>query len=267
MRTKQSGHLLLLLLNIAMAPSFAQEVADPCVGPAALLALANRPTVADSACVVPFEKGVIEVGGQYQNIKGGGHGYNLPEAELRLGLPEKTELTITLPNYYHQTLVPRAGFSSSIIGLKHELGHTAKWIATIEGLVTLSSRSSSYGNDAMGGTINGILGYNLSNPLSLTMMLGVSSQTLPYSLGGQRYNSINPDIVLTWQLNNKFQTYGEIYGQSKTGPNNGAGFNADAGVQYLLTKNLEADFELGQRISGKLAQFNNYAGLGLAWLF
>lgn len=265
MRGKKTGSILLLsLLSWGISNSFAEPVADPCAG---FLSLVNRPSILDSACVVPFEKGVIEYGAQYQNTQGGAHAYNLPEAELRLGLPANTELTIFLPNYNHQTQAPRAGFSASVIGLKHQLGYTEKWLGAVEGLVTLSSTSSGYGSDAMGGKVNGIVTYSINSAWSLTFMLGASTQTEPYAAGGGRFNSINPDLLLAWQLNSKFQTFAEVYGQSKTAPNNGAGFNADAGLQYLFTKNLEGDLELGQRISGQLGSFNNYIGAGMAWLF
>jgi len=267
MKVKQSGSLLVLLLSLGTANSFAEPIEDPCGGASALLALANRPTIADSACVVPFEKGVFEFGVQYQNLKGRGQGINLPEAELRLGLPAKTELSILLPNYTHQNQTPRAGFSPTIIGLKHEVGYTQKWLGSVEGLVILPSASSAYGSDALGGMVNGILEYSINSSLSVTFMLGVSTQTEPYSSGGQRFNSVNPDLVLAWQLNDKFQTFGEVYGQTKAGPRTGAAFNADAGLQYLLTQNLEADLELGQRISGQLGQFSNYVGAGMSWLF
>ncbi len=267
MGLKKRGSSLLPLFMWTSGAAFALEVADPCAGPSALLNVENRPTVADSACVVPFEKGLVEGGVQYQNIKGGKSGYNLPQVELRLGLPAKTELSITAPNFTRQTVIPHAGWGPTIVGLKHELGYNAKWLATVEGLLTLASGGSAYGSDGLGGTINGIVNYTINDHWSLSFMLGVSTQTLAYSAGGGRYNSVNPDLVLTWQATAKFQTYGEVYGQSKTSPNAGAGFNADAGIQYLFTPTLASDLELGQRISGKLGQFNHYLGAGLAWFF
>ncbi len=268
MRLIKPGSLVLLLFSwIAMA-AWAEETPGPCGGPSALLALVNRPTVADSPCVVPFEKGIIELGAQYQSlITGGKTGYNLPQAELRLGLPAKTELAILFPNFTRQTIIPHAGWGATTVGLKHELGYNAKWLGSIEGLLTLPSGSKAFGSDSVGGAINGIVNYTINSALTLTLMLGVSTQTLPYALRGQRYNSVNPDAVLSWQVTEKFETFGEVYGQSKTSPTSGAGFNADAGVLYLFTPNLVSDLEVGQRISGKLGLFNHYVGAGLAWLF
>lgn len=267
MRFIRPGCLLLLFLSMATLNASAGEVSDPCAGPSSLFALVNRPSAADSACVVPFEKGIIEGGVQYQNLKGGKKGYNLPQAELRLGLPLMTELVIVAPNYTRQTKIPHAGWGPTVVGLKHELGYNAKWLGAVEGLLTLPSGSEAFGSDSVGGTLNGIVDYSINDKLTLTFMLGISTQTLAYGSGGQRYNSLNPDLLLSWQINDKFQSFGEVYGQSKASPTSGAGFNADAGIQYLFTPNLVSDFEVGQRISGKLGQFNNYVGAGLSWLF
>jgi len=252
------------MFGLTSSLAWADEVRDPCTS---ILALVNRPSAADSACVVPFEKGMLETGARYFNLKGGAHGYNLPEAELRLGLPVHTELTINFPNYNHQTQVPHSGLSPTVVGLKHELGYNARWLGAIEGLVTLSSGSTAFGSNATGGTINGIVNYSLNSQLSMLFMLGLSTQTLPSDQGGQRYNSVNPDAVLTWQFNDKWQAYGEIYGQSKTGPRNGVGFNTDAGLQWAFKTNWVTGLEVGQRISGKLGQFNHYVGAGLSVLF
>lgn len=267
MRFIKLGSFVLLVFIWTVIDAFAGEAPDPCQGPAALFSLVNRPSVADSACVVPFEKGLIESGVQYQNLKGGKRSYIVPQAELRLGLPAKTELAIIFPSYTHQTQPPHGGWGPAVVGLKHELGYNEKWLGSVEGLVILPSGSEAFGSDGLGGTINGIVDYNITNSLNLTFMLGISTQTQPYGSGGQRFNTINPDLLLAWQVNDKLQTYAEVYGQSKTSPTSGAGFNADAGIQYLFTPTLVSDLEAGQRISGQLGQFNNYFGAGLSWLF
>lgn len=264
MSFKKLGCLGLTIWSLNVFTAFAEEVPDPCVG---ILNLANRPTVADTACAVPFEKGIVELGAQYQNIKGGKSGYNLPQLLLRLGFPLKTELFIQAPNYTRQTLRPHAGWGPTTVGIKHELGYNAKWLGALEGLVILPTGGSAFGSDGLGGAVNGIVTYAMNPAWALTLMLGVSTQTEPFSAGGQRYNSVNPDLVLTWQTTEKLEFFGEVYGQSKAAPHTGAGFNADAGILYAWTPNLETDLEMGQRISGQLGNFNNYIGAGFAWFF
>lgn len=97
-------------------------------------------------------------------------------------------------------------------------------------------------------------------------MFGVSSQTQAINDGGKRYTSVNPDLVLSW-TKEKISVYGEIYGQSKTGPQNGSGFNADAGILYLIRKNIVIDLEAGHRLSGVLGGFSHYVGTGISIQF
>jgi hypothetical protein len=94
-------------------------------------------------------------------------------------------------------------------------------------------------------------------------MLGVSSVSLSIDAGGGRISSINPDLVLSW-TKGKISIYGEVYGQSKTGPQEGSGFNSDAGIIYLLKKNIEIDIEMGRCISGQLFGFSRYIGTGIS---
>ena len=94
------------------------------------------------------------------------------------------------------------------------------------------------------------------------MQLGVTSQTNPALAGGGRFTSVNPDITFTWLPLWNLQFYGEVYGQSRTGPGLGSGFDADDCVQYLLTPNCEVDLEEGVRLSGNLGGFTHYLGQG-----
>lgn len=242
---------------------------DPCGGASPLLAIIDRPTVGDSACVVPERRVVLELGGQWTKFRDGSHGFNLPEAEFRLGIPGNNEVVLLPPNYARQSgggLVT-SGESATVLGFKHELGYTGKWLGAVETLVTLPSGSAAFGSRGGGVAFNGIVNYSPTDNTSLSMMLGVASQTLPPLAGGGRYTSLNPDFVGTWAATEGLQLYGEIYGQSSTGPGQGAGWNADGGVQYLLTPSVEVDIEGGLRLAGNLGGFSRYVGVGLGLLY
>ena len=242
------------------------DVPPVCGGNSALLAWVDRPTIGDSACTVPNQKVLLEIGYQYQALKTAGNGFQLPQTELRIGLPSQTEFVLLPMNYIHQSQNPRAGVAAAVVGLKHEVAYASNWLATAEAIMTLPSGSRAYGSQSAGAAVNGIIAYSLNPVWSVSVMAGVSSQTLPVAVGGARYNSFNPDVVITAQLSPKVQALVEVYGQSRTAPHAGAGFNADAGVLYLITQNTDIDFELGQRISGNLGNFNHYIGVGLATL-
>ena len=254
-----------LILGMVSRSHFvlANTTEDPCGGPSELLNLIDRPTYGDSVCVVPFKKVVLELGAQYQTISPAtNYGENFPQSELRIGLPAKNEFFLLLPNYTHQSISPYTGFSATKGGIKHGLGYSNNWIASVETLITLPSGTNTFGNNEFGVTINGIANYSFNPSFNITYLLGISSQS--QSTDAHRYTSINPDVVLTYVYNPKVNFFGEVYGQSKTAANMGSGFNFDAGVVYLLVPKFAIDLEIGHRISGLLGGFEHYLGAGIA---
>ena len=257
-----------LILYTQSFTVLAEIIPDPCAGPSPLLNLIDRPTVGDSACVVPYKKAILEMGYQYQSLShSAGNEQNFPEAELRIGLPLNNELVMILPSNIHQSMAPHSGFTATVVGIKHELGYNKSWLWTIEALLTQSNGSAAFGSKGNGAAFNGIVSYNINSSFNLTFMFGGTTQTQAIQSGGQRYNSINPDLILTYTATNKLQFFGEVYGQSKTGPGEGSGFNFDGGLLYLLIPNFSVDLEVGQRISGNLFGFDHYIGTGVGILF
>lgn len=252
------------LLNGIVFNAIANPLTNPCSSDAALLNIIDRPTAADSACVVPNKHIVIETG--YQNVQlrnSNGYLQNVPEAEFRLGLPANNELVVLIPNYIHQSFAPQSGFTATALGIKHEISYTQNWIATMEVIFTLPSGSAAFGSNGMGTAFNGIFSYNIHPKFNLSFMIGGSTETLSRDSGGNRFESINPDLVLTFAPTTKINFYGEVYGQSKTSPDEGSGFNVDGGVIYLLWPSFTIDLEYGQRLTGNLGGFDHYIGCGM----
>jgi hypothetical protein len=240
---------------------------SPCGIPATLLALVNRPTIGDSACAVPEHKFLVEAGALYSSLNPQGYGYNLPQAVFRAGLPESNELVILIPNYFNQTVTPYSGMSASVVGIKHEVGHTSRMVGSAEALFTLPVGSYAFGSNGLGVAVNGIVNYNITDILGVTFMFGVSTQTLPTGDGGGRFTSFNPDLVLSYAPIESTSLYVEVYGQSKVAPSAGSGFNGDAGILYLVRNNVSVDVEFGQRLTGTLGGFHQYVGAGFAVMF
>jgi hypothetical protein len=248
----------------------------PCSGPSGLLGLLDRPTVGDSSCVVPQGMTVLEAGATAGNLYGapGGRVDTLPNLELRFGLPGNSEFVWLPPNFQYQSVngaagIPAAtvrGFGPTTVGVKHELGDTRNWQWTAEALATLPSGDSTFGSHGLGAAVNAIVSYG-NGPLGVSLMAGVTSQTEPTAAGGQRFQSFNPDLVVTWQSTSRLQFYGEIYAQSNSGYREGWGTDADGGVQYLITRDFEVDLEEGARIQGNLGGLSNYTGIGLGLQF
>ncbi|MBW4049887.1 MAG: transporter [Proteobacteria bacterium] len=247
----------------------------PCGGPSGLLGQLDRPTVGDSTCVVPQGMTVIEAGASAGNLYGspGGRIDTLPNLELRFGLPDDSEFVWLPPDFQYQSVdaapgiapATMRGFGATTVGVKHLVGYTESWQWTDEALMTLPSGDSTFGSHGVGGALNAIVSYG-TGPLGVSLMVGVTSQTEPTAAGGQRFQSFNPDLVVTWQSSSRLQFYAEMYAQSHSGYGLGWGTDADGGVQYLLTPDFEVDLEEGVRIQGSLGGFSNYTGVGLGLL-
>lgn len=258
--------LIIGILNLFVATGYA-ETENPCLGPDALLNIVDRPNNADSACVVPFKKIEMEVGFQSQQLSNhGGSLQNFPETEVRFGLPANNELFILLPNAIHLSSLPLSGYTNTVTGLKHQLAYSKNWIVTVEGILYLPDGSQAFGNKELGTAFNGILSYTINPQWNFTLMAGGGTFTDPILAGGRRYNSFNPDIVLTYALTDTFNIYGEIYAQSKTGASEGWGSNFDGGVLYLVTPNLAVDISAGQQLTGYPGGFNRYIGAGFSFM-
>jgi hypothetical protein len=273
--------LTLLGLIAARGQVYAEQqqaaITDPCSGPSALLAILDRPTASDSACAVPLGRFVLEMGLQHANLRGpgGGTADNYPQAEVRVGLPGRNEFVLLPPNYNRQRMGAYSdspaeeitGYSAVTLGLKHELGYTRYWLGAVEAIFTLPSGGSAFGSRGLGMTFNGIASYALSEQIGLSLQLGLSSQTNPVLAGGDRFTSLVSSFVATWQPADRLQLYGEVYGQSSTGPGKGAGYFADGGLQYLITSSWEVDLEGGVRLIGDLGGFTHYFGAGMGLSF
>jgi hypothetical protein len=269
----------LALTALAAASATAAHAANPppsCSGPSGYLAVIDRPTAEDSGCVVPLGMSDIEGGATAGDLypAPGGKVYTLPNLALRWGLPDNSEFVWLPPNFQHQSVnggpgAPAAtlsGFGPTTIGFKHVLGWSRNWQWTAEALATLPSGDSTFGSHGAGGALNAIVSYG-NGPLGLSLMVGETSETEPTAAGGQRFESFNPDLVVTWGATSRLQLFGEVYSQSHSGYRQGWGTNADGGVQYLATPRMVVDVEEGVRIQGSLGGFSNYSGVGLGLLF
>ncbi|WP_115302551.1 transporter [Legionella beliardensis] len=264
-RTRMSGFIILMFFYLTHMVY--AEADNPCLGANAFMNIIDRPNNADSACTVPFKHFEFESGYAYQRVvQALGEAHDFPEPELRIGLPWQSEIYLIPPNYNYLPSSHLTGFTDAVIGLKHQVGYNAKWIFTVEGALSLPGGSSNFGNRALGSFANAIINYNITDTLSLTFMLGGSTETDPDASGGRRYNSFNPDGVLSYALTEKISMYAEIFGQTKTSAEDSSGFNADAGLLYLLHPNIILDVSVGQRLWGYLGGYENYIGSGISFL-
>ena len=265
--------LMFFLLSGAYAEDLAHAgIQNPCAGPTALLSILDRPTASDSACVAPEGHAVLELGFMHANVRdeGGGTADNYPEAELRFGLPGMNEFKVLASNYTSQRSgIPEeasSGLSATSIGFKHELGYNAKWLGSVEAVFALPSGNDAFGSKGLGALFSGIAAYSLTDQIGLSLQLGAGSLTDPVSAGGRRFTTFTQFLTATWDPAARLQFYGEVFGQTKTSAAEGAGYDFDGGVQYLIKPWWEIDAEEGVRLTGDLGGFTHYIGAGMGFL-
>jgi len=232
-----------------------------------LLDLTDRGSVANTPCVLKSKVVMLEAGYQYQTLTLIGSQQNAPQATFFLGLPEKTEVMVALPNYNHQSLRPSSGFGATTLGIKHEIKHWSGWVASAEILITPPSGSATFGSQGLGATVAGIVNYKCNSKADITLTLGGSTATEARIDGGDRFNSFNPGMVFSYSPTAKMSIFGEVFAQSKTRPAQGGNYNVDGGVLYLLTTSVVIDVEVGQQLSNEYGVFKNYIGSGITITF
>lgn len=100
--------------------------------------------------------------------------------------------------------------------------------------------------------------YVVNDYVAITGILGVSRTSDTALNGGYSFNSINPDVVFSYSPTQKLSFYGEVYGQSQFTIEQGAGFNFDAGVLFLIHPNAVCSFSIGQQLYNYFGNFTHY---------
>lgn len=238
------------------------EVDDPCTG--SILAIFKRPTVAASACSVPTGNYTFESGLDYQQLDNQSTGYTFPQIKVRIGLPVRNEIAILFPSEITNNRNV-SGASATQLAFKHNIFYNENWNTAVRGVIIPASGSRIYGTAHTGYTLNGILAYRF-NSFNATLMVGYSSYSTAASSGGKQYHTFSPEFLAGWYAQKWLELYAEVYGQTKTGPKSGPGYNLDTGLLFLITKNIEADIEVGHRLTGNLNNLKVYYGTGFSLL-
>jgi Putative MetA-pathway of phenol degradation len=115
---------VLALILAGMMPLHGQDQ-SPSVDAAAPIAT-DRPAITNSSVVVPagsfqVENGFLKTSGQGQSVLDG------PESLVRFGTAKRTELRLTVPDYFYSQHTgdgPGSGFGDFALGVKEQLGPT-----------------------------------------------------------------------------------------------------------------------------------------------
>ena len=256
------------------SPRTETAAADPCGGPARLLATLNRPTIGYSACAVPKGSVVLENG--YQNTYQGGDAASVtaayPQGFQRAGIADRFELDLIGPSFNRSRAGASltTGYSDLGLGFKYELPQAGRFTYAIDGLFTAATGTGGFSNGEPSETIDADISYSLSPAIGVGTTLAASStaglapseSASHTTMVTARYGTLNPSVVVTAQIPNFYQFYAELVGQTKIAPQTGGRIYTDFGVQKLLGPNLEVDLEYGVDFTPLNGSRFRYIGTG-----
>ena len=235
----------------AAAPAAAPAGADNAVTP-------DRPGFTNGSDVVP--KGRIQVeGGVTRNVypasSGTGHVTDAPALLLRTGLSDKTELRITLPDYFWPSGSSQSGFGDGAVGLRYKFYQSkdgaTKFAFTPSLSVPLKTAVTTSGHvDPT---------FLLSGQTTSGARWGISSNLiLSYpTLSGSRLANYTATAQVTYALSGPLAIFGDVYDNAVSGSLPSP--IADAGFTYKIANNAQLDLETGRGLGG-MAPTQFYGG-------
>ncbi|CAM2850159.1 Uncharacterised protein [Legionella steigerwaltii] len=265
MLQKTTFIILLFTGTLSLAESVASTSVYPCAN-GTILTYFKRPTIITSACPVPYGQFTFEGGIQYNEFINRGEQWTFPQSKTRIGLPWLSELAILFPSERINHQVNISGLSTTQLALKHDIAYNKNWNVAGRVVYIPASGSKDYGTARDGYSLNGILAYK-TKVFNISAMASISSFSTPSAAGGLRYNAFSPDVCITWYTRNWLHVYFEVFGQTRTAPDQGAGYNLDTGFIFLVTRDFAIDMEIGKRLSGQLGNFKTYYGGGVSFMF
>ncbi|HWZ45442.1 MAG TPA: transporter [Candidatus Saccharimonadales bacterium] len=221
----------------------------------------DRPSIANSSVVVPkggfqIENGLLITGAQGQWV------FDAPETSLRYGVFRKTELRLSIPDYFHglpgSAAVP-SGFSDTSIGIKQQLGPLRAVDLSLIFFLSLPSGAtevSSHGYDPA-------LQLPWSRKLSANWTIGGQMAFYWPTLAGRHTFTGESTFLLDRQLAKRWDAFAEYAADipERGGPRHLLHF----GSSYKLAPRHQIDFHAAAGLSG--AAPDSFVGFGYSFLF
>jgi hypothetical protein len=255
---------LLFMIYLIFNASYAIE--NVCDGPE-IMNLIDRPTFAKGACVMPEKKSMIEYGATHYKFINEGEANGIGEIEYRFGLVEHTEIYISPPTYYQQSIHPKAGFGYTTISLKHLVYQDTQRAFTLDAGVIPSGGSYYFGSRNIHGYGNVIAYMNLNNQISNAVVFGYANYGEYNETDFENFSTFLLDYALSYSPNDHSTIYGELTSQTKSNYSSGFGLIFSTGLIYKLNNFATIDIEFTQRIIGELNYSTNAIGIGGAVKF
>ena len=218
----------------------------------------DRPGFTNGSDVVP--KGRIQVEGgvtrnAYPASSGMGRVTDAPQILLRTGLNDKTELRITLPDYFWPAGSSQSGFGDGAVGVRYKFyqskdGNT-KFAFTPSVSVPLKTAVTTSGHVDPA--------FLLSGQTTSGARWGISSNLiLSYpTMNGGRLANYTATAQVTYALSGPLAVFGDVYDNGVSGSLPSP--IADAGFTYKIANNAQIDLETGRGLGG-MAPTQFYGG-------
>ncbi len=220
----------------------------------------DRPSVTDSAVVVPEGGFQMENGLLVANLNNGAV-LDLPESAIRYGLAERTELRLSVPDYFYSLTSASAsasGFGDAALGVKRQLGPLGGVdvsIVAFASIPTGARQISSHGYDP---------GLQVPWAHSIAANWTVAGQIAAYwpTVGGRRDFTSEATLLLDRTLSVRCDLFTELAVDSPQ--RGGTRQQLHAGTTYRLAANQQIDFHVAAGLSR--AAPRNYLGVGYSFL-
>jgi len=232
--------------------SAASAPADPCGDVHTnVLAAIDRPSIGFSSCAVKPGDRLFEIGYAVQ-ASSTTHLATYPQNFARVGAWKNVELDWIGPIFGIQRSGSQTinGVFDSGFGAKFEYWHDSQNAAAVDLLYTAPTGSSAFSAHGPIETLNLDGTYSFSPAFSVGATLGMQSDSAQDRAGRfGRFGSLLPSVVLTDQISERTQFYGEAFAQTPIRPDGGTLFGLDGGVQYMIAPWLECDVEAARTIT------------------
>jgi len=213
----------------------------------------DRPAVAESSTVVPkgsfqAENGFLVTSDQGQSTLDG------PETEMRFGVANNTELRLSVPDYYHDTI---SGFGDLAIGIKQQLGPAAGFDVSIIAFLSIPTGAAAISSHGYDPGLQLPWSRKLSTNWTAAGQLALywPTQVDARNLTGQS------TFLLDRQLRNPMDAFIEYAGEfpQRGGPQH----LLHLGVAYKITPHNQLDVHYGIGLSS--AEVNHFIGIGYSF--
>jgi hypothetical protein len=253
MRNAAVGGCAAVLLAVLLRPAPAR--ADPDV-----TLTTDRPAVTEASVVVPA--GALQIENGVLVTDALGHDtLDLPESDVRYGLLDRTELRLTLPDYYRNLPAgsgTTSGFGDMAFGVKQQLGPVGGFDVAVVAFLSVPSGAhevTSHGYDP---------GVQLPWSHSLPANWTVAGQFAAYwpTVAGTRDYTSEVTLLFDRQLSGPWDAFVEYAGDFPE--RGGSSQLLHVGTAYKLTPHQQLDLHAAVGLSS--AAPHSFIGIGYSFL-